>query len=106
MAFYMEAWEYLREQAASYENGLSLKQMMYLLRITTCPHLLRNHVFLVLDHLALLDPEVHEQISALTAQGTNSTMFKKKFGAMPENNALLKNVRNILPRYTIDVCND
>ena len=94
---------YLREQEVSNEHRLSLKQLLYLLRITTCPNLLRNHAFLVLGHLALLAPEVREQIAALASQGTNSTAFKKKFGAMPQTNALLKNLRSVLPRYGVEV---
>ena len=94
MAFYMEAREYLSEQDVSYKKGLPLQELLSLLRIITCPHLLRNHVFLVLDRLGLLAPEVREQISALKAQGTNSTEFKRKFGPMPETRDLLKNMRN------------
>ena len=60
-------------------------------------------MFLVLQHLGLLAREVSEQIAEETEQGTNSSAFRKQFGAMPERAAILKNVRQIIPRYGFDV---
>ena len=64
---------------------------------------LRNHVFLVLQHLGLLAASVATEIAGVQEEDTNSSAFRQKFGAMPDRAALLKNVRQLIPRYGIDV---
>ena len=94
--YYMEPRHYLSSQGADSNKGLPLNQLLCILRLTSCQHLMRNHSYLALSCLGLLAPEVSEQISVLKAQGTNSTEFKSKFGPMPERTLLWKNVRLII----------
>ena len=103
VGYYTEVRHYLKSSGGSYDAGLTLQQLLYMLRLTSCPHLMRNHFYLVLGYLGLLAPEVPAEISAIHVQSTNSSSFKKKYGPMPERKLLLKNVRHILPKYGVKV---
>ena len=103
VGYYTEARHYLTSLGVTYENGLCLTHLLYLLQLTTCQHLMRNHFFLILKFLNLLAPDVAEQLSAMTKQSTNSSIFKRLYGPMPARRLMLKNVRQLLGRYNVDV---